>query len=275
MAATDVQTCYRHDDRRAGVRCQRCDRPICPDCMRQASVGFHCPECTKADPQRTVSARRLAKAGQPVATLAIVAINLAIFAADLPSSSDAVNGIGRIGLDGGLYGPAVAAGDWWRPFTAGFIHAGVMHVAFNMFLLWQLGRLLEPAVKWYGFVTLYVLSLFGGSLAVLLIDPGDFTVGASGAVFGLMAATFIALRSRGIDPFSTGIGPLLVINLILTFAVPGISIGGHLGGLAAGAVGGFLLWVWGPRLGRQARLVPVGACALLALVLYGACLAVA
>ena len=243
--------------------------------MHQASVGFHCPECTKANPQRTVTARTLARASQPVATLTIVAINLAIFALDLPSSSDAVNGIGRIGLESGLYGPSVAAGDWWRPFTSGFIHAGIMHVAFNMFLLWQLGRLLEPAVKWYGFVTLYVLSLFGGSFAVLVIAPGQFTVGASGAVFGLMAATFIAMRSRGIDPFSTGIGPLLLINLILTFAVPGISIGGHLGGLAAGAVGGFLFWEWGPRLGRQGQLVPVAVCGLLALALFGACLAIA
>ena len=275
MATTDIQTCYRHGDRRAGVVCQRCDRPICPECMHQASVGFHCPECTRANPQRVRSARSLVKPGPPVATLTIVAINLAIFALDMPSSNDALDGIGRIGREWGLYGPAVAAGDIWRPFTAGFIHAGVMHVGFNMFLLWQLGRIIEPAVKWYGFVALYVLSLFGGSLAVLLLDPNEFTVGASGAVFGLMAATFIAMRSRGIDPFRTGIGPLLVINLVLTFAVPGISIGGHLGGLVAGAIGGLLIWEWGPRLGPESQAVPVAACALLAFVLFGACLVVA
>jgi membrane associated rhomboid family serine protease len=242
--------------------------------MHQASVGFHCPECTRANPQRTVPARRLTQV-RPVATLTIVALNLAVFLLDLPSSSDALDGIGTIGREWGLYGPAVEAGDIWRPFTAGFVHAGIMHVGFNMFLLWQLGRMLEPAVKWYGFVALYVLSLFGGSLAVLILDPGEFTVGASGAVFGLMAATFIAMRSRGIDPFSTGIGPLLLINLLLTFTIPGISIGGHLGGLAAGAVGGFLMWEWGPRLGHRNEWVPVAACAALAAVLFGACLVVA
>lgn len=242
--------------------------------MHQASVGFHCPECTRARPQRTVDVRRLTPA-QPYAALTLVAINLAVWALDIPSSPSPLREMGNIALDWGLYGPAVEAGDIWRPFTAGFVHAGIMHVGFNMFLLWQLGRLLEPAVKWYGFVALYVLSLFGGSLAVLLLDPNEFTVGASGAVFGLMAAAFIAMRSRGIDPFSTGIGPLLVINLILTFAVPNISIGGHLGGLVAGAVGGLLMWEWGPRLGRQLQWVPVAACGALALVLYAACLVVA
>jgi membrane associated rhomboid family serine protease len=274
FVATSIQTCYQHTDRRAGVQCQRCDRPICPSCMRQASVGFHCPECTKANPQRVVSARTLGNV-RPVAALAIIALNLAVFVADIPSTTDALDGIGTIGRDWALNGPDVAAGDVWRPLTAGFVHAGLMHVGFNMFLLWQLGRLLEPAVRWYGFVVLYVMSLLGGSLLVLVLDPDSFTVGASGAVFGLMAATFVAMRSRGIDPFSTGIGPLLVINLVLTFAVPGISIGGHLGGLVTGAAGGWLLWVWGPRLGREARMVPVGVCAVLALALYGGCLVVA
>jgi membrane associated rhomboid family serine protease len=244
--------------------------------MHQASVGFHCPECTKANPQRVISARSFT-AAKPIAALAIIAANLAIYVADIPSSNDLMNGIGDLGRDGALAGPLVAQGDWWRPITAGFVHAGLLHVGFNMFLLWQLGRLLEPAVKWWGFVTLYVMSLLGGSLLVLVLDPNQYTVGASGAVFGLMAATVVAMRSRGIDPFSTGIGPLLVMNLFLTFAVPGISIGGHLGGLAAGAVGGLLLWEWGPRLGSTvaARVVPVGVCAVTAIGLYIACLAIA
>jgi membrane associated rhomboid family serine protease len=242
--------------------------------MRQASVGFHCPECTKTAPQRVVSARSLT-AAKPVATLAIIAVNLAIFLADLPSSNGALDGVGNIGADWGLAGPLVDRGDWWRPLTVGFVHAGLIHVGFNMFLLYQLGRILEPAIRWYGFVALYVLSLLGGSFLVLVIDPDRFTVGASGAVFGLMAATFVAMRSRGIDPFATGIGPLLVINLILTFAVPGISIGGHLGGLVAGGIGGYLLWVWAPRLGPQARFVPIGMCLAAAGVLFGACLAIA
>jgi membrane associated rhomboid family serine protease len=243
--------------------------------MRQASVGFHCPECARAGRQRVVTARSLTSA-RPVVTMALIAANLAVFLADLPSMSNGLNGFGDLARDGALYGPAVADGDWWRPVTAGFVHAGLIHVGFNMFLLYQLGRLLEPAIKWWGFLVLYVMSLLGGSLLVLILDPNEATVGASGAVFGLMGATFIAMRSRGIDPFSTGIGPLIVINLLLTFTISDISIGGHIGGLVAGAVGGWLLWEWGPRLGgRRGQVVPVAVCGVLAVALYVGCLVVA
>jgi membrane associated rhomboid family serine protease len=243
--------------------------------MRQASVGFHCPECSRSGRQKVITARSLT-ASRPLVTLALIAANLAVFLADLPSTSDLLDGVGRLGADGALYGPYVADGDWWRPITAGFVHAGPLHIGFNMFLLYQLGRILEPAIKWWGFLVLYVMSLVGASLLVLILDPNDVTVGASGAVFGLMAATFIAMRSRGIDPFSTGIGPLIVINLLLTFTIPGISIGGHIGGLVAGAVGGWLLWEWGPRLGaRRGQIVPVAICGALAVALYIGCLVVA
>jgi membrane associated rhomboid family serine protease len=271
--ATSVQTCYRHGDRRAGVRCQRCDRPICPSCMHQASVGFHCPECARSGRQRVVPMRSLAT--RPIVTMVLVATNLAIFVGDLASGSNQF-GDNNWTADGALNGPAVAAGDWWRPITSGFLHANLLHVGFNMFLLWQLGSLLEPAIKRWGFGVLYFMSLLGGSFLTLILDPNALTLGASGAVFGLMGATFIAMRSRGIDPFSTGIGPLLVINLIFTFAIPGISIGGHLGGLAAGGVGGWILWEWGPRLGRGAPTVlPVLACGALAVGLYAGCLVIA
>lgn len=272
VVATSVQTCYKHADRRAGVRCQRCERPICPQCMRQASVGFHCPECTRGSGQRVISARSL-RPGRPLVTVTLVAINLAIFG--LERLGEGLGG-GPTGgwLDpaswfglGALNGPAVAAGDWWRPLTAGFLHANLIHVGFNMFLLWQLGHLLEPAIKRTAFLTLYVMSLLGGSFLVLLLQPNAATVGASGAVFGLMGAAFVALRSRGIDPFQTGIGPLIVLNLVITFAVPGISIGGHLGGLAAGALGGWLFWEWGPNQDRSVA-VPAGICTALAAGLF-------
>jgi membrane associated rhomboid family serine protease len=243
--------------------------------MRQASVGFHCPECARSGRQRVITARSLTGA-RPLVTMALIAANLAVYLADIPSTANSLNGLGSLATDGALYGPAVADGDWWRPITSGFVHAGLIHVGFNMFLLFQLGRLLEPAIKWWGFLVLYVMSLLGGSLLVLILDPDEVTVGASGAVFGLMAATFIAMRSRGIDPFSTGIGPLIVINLLLTFTIRDISIGGHIGGLVAGAVGGWLLWEWGPRLGtRRAQLVPVAVCGVLAIALYVGCLVVA
>jgi membrane associated rhomboid family serine protease len=272
VSTTDVRTCYRHPDRRAGVVCQRCERPICPACMHQASVGFHCPECARRGRQRVMTARSLAT--RPIVTTILVAANLAIWIADAVSSGGVGSSLGRLGVDGALYGPAVAAGDWWRPITAGFLHVGLLHVGFNMFLLWQLGALLEPAIKRWGFAALYLMSLLGGSFLVLVLDNDEVTVGASGAVFGLMAATFVAMRSRGINPFQTGIGPLIIINLFLTFAVPRISIGGHIGGLIAGAIGGLILWEWGPRLGRRSPL-PVIACFAIAAALYVGCLLVA
>src|SRR5262245_2194317 len=134
--------------------------------------------------------------------------------------------------------------------------------------------LLEPAIGKASFLALYFLSLLGGSFAVLLYSPNQPTVGASGAVFGLMAAAFVALRSRGIDPFSTGIGPLIVINIGFTFLVPGISRAGHIGGLLAGAAGGALIWWWTPRLPRNSPL-PMIVCIALAGALFAGCLAVA
>jgi membrane associated rhomboid family serine protease len=272
VSTTDVQTCYRHPDRRAGVICQRCDRPICPSCMHQASVGFHCPECTKGARQKVVTARSVMT--KPIVTSVLVAANLAIFAADALSAGGNVADLGDWGTKGALYGPAVAAGDWWRPVTSGFLHVGLWHVGFNMFLLWQLGGLLEPAVKRWSFSVLYLMSLLGGSFLTLVLDNDAVTVGASGAVFGLMAATFIAMRSRGINPFQTGIGPLIVINLFLTFAIPNISVGGHIGGLLAGGAGGWLLWELGPRLGPRSP-VPVIVCGAIAAALYVGCLLVA
>jgi membrane associated rhomboid family serine protease len=144
----------------------------------------------------------------------------------------------------------------------------------NMFLLFQLGMLLEPAVKRWGFGVLYVMSLLGGSFLTLLISNDEVTIGASGAVFGLMGAAFVAMRSRGINPFQTGIGPLILINLVFTFAIPGISIGGHVGGLITGAVGAWILWEWAPRLGPRSPW-PVIACGAIAVALFVGCLLVA
>ena len=240
--------------------------------MNQASVGFHCPECARGGRQRVIPARAMRT--QPVATFALVAANLAIFVADAVSSGRlTTNALGEIARKGALYGPAVAAGDWWRPITSGFLHIGLFHVGFNMYLLYLLGSLLEPAIRKGPSLALYFLSLLGGSFAVLVYAPNEPTVGASGAVFGLMAAAFVALRSRGIDPFSTGIGTLLLINIVFTFAVPGISRAGHIGGLLAGAAGGAIIWWWTPRLPRNSPL-PMIVCIALAVALYAGCLAV-
>ena len=233
--------CYRHPDREGGVRCRRCSRPICPDCMVQASVGFQCPSCARSGPPGPRPLRRLGR--DPYVTWAIIAACVAVFLPSLAAGA-ALAGRGDLDVAGelALNGPAVADGDWWRLLTSGFVHYGLLHIGFNMFVLLQLGTLLEPALGRLRFAALYATALLGGSCGALLLDPNALTAGASGAVYGLMGAAVLGLRRRGIDPFRTGLGGLLVINLLLTFVIPGISVGGHLGGLAAGAVAGGALF---------------------------------
>jgi membrane associated rhomboid family serine protease len=234
--------CYRHPDRRAGVTCQRCDRPICPDCMNTASVGFHCPECARTGRQKVYTKSAIAHLNRPVVTQAIIGINVAVFIAGIVySSRNALSGRGGFIVDGGLFGPSVADGEWYRLVTSGFLHAGLVHLGLNMYLLYILGSSLEPALGRARFVAVYATSLLCGSLGVIVLQPEALTVGASGAVFGLMGALFVLARARGIDPWSSGIGGLIGINLIFTFAIPGISIGGHLGGLLGGMASAWLL----------------------------------
>ena len=258
MSETDVsgvQTCYRHEDRRAGVRCQRCGRPICPECMTQASVGFQCPECLRGGRQRVVTARNLNAATQPVVTIAMVALNVALYFVSAARAGLEVDygliGLARTGA-GELVG--VAEGEWYRIVTGGFLHASLPHIGFNMFALWILGKQLEPVIGGVRFALVYVASLLGGSLGVLLLDPNALTVGASGAVFGLFGFAFAAQRARGINPMQSGLGAILAINLAFTFLVPNISIGGHLGGLIAGYLCGQLIDVIRPRLGLSSAL---------------------
>jgi membrane associated rhomboid family serine protease len=238
----NVYVCYRHPDRRAGVTCQRCDRPICPDCMNTASVGFHCPECAKTGRQAVYTRSAIARLNRPAATQAIIAANVAVFIAGFVySSRNALTGRGGFIVDGGLYGPSVADGEWYRLVTSGFLHAGLVHLGLNMYLLYVLGSSVEPSIGRARFVAVYFTSLLCGSLGVIVLQPEALTVGASGAVFGLMGALFVFARARGVDPWSSGIGGLIGINLIFTFAIPGISIGGHLGGLVGGMASAWLL----------------------------------
>ena len=251
--------CYRHPDRESGVRCRRCERPICPECMITAPVGFQCPECVKGAPKvRTLRSLRR----DPHVTMTLVAVNVLV----------AVLAIGSTDLtrEFALFGPAVAAGEWWRLVTGGFLHAGLLHLGFNMLVLYQLGSLLEPQLGRVRFSVLYLAALLGGSFGALLLAPDVRTVGASGAVYGLMGATVAIMRRRGVDVMQSGLGGLLLVNLLLTFVIPGISIGGHVGGLVAGGIAGALLEatdVADP--GRRAAGV-LGCVALAALAAVGA-----
>jgi membrane associated rhomboid family serine protease len=260
---TGVQTCYRHDDRRAGVRCQRCGRAICPDCMHQASVGFHCPECVKEGGQRVVTARSLAAGSTHYVTTTLIALNVAVYViSTIVGAGSSIGGApsfqfeldwALIGAGNTALGPiGVAEGEWYRLVTSGFLHGGLLHLGFNMFALWILGRQLEPALGRANFAAIYFSSLLAGSLGVLFLDPNQLTLGASGAVFGLFGYALVAQWARGINPMDTGLGGIILINLVFTFAVPGISIGGHLGGLVGGALAGALMDVVRPRIDAPA-----------------------
>ena len=256
-APTNVRTCYKHPDRKAGVVCQRCDRPICPQCMHQASVGFHCPECTKSGKQKVYTRANMGVLNRPVVTQILIGINALVFLAGIDGGNSFSRGGGRFFVDGALFGPLVADGEVWRILTAGFLHAGLIHIGFNMLLLFQLGSILEPAVGRARFAAVYFTSLLCGSFGVLLLDPNAATVGASGAVFGLMGAMFIAQRSRGFGSLTSGVGPIIVVNLLITFSIPNISIGGHVGGLAGGLASGWLLYEGARTMGKQQALAAV------------------
>ncbi len=234
-----AETCYRHPDRETAVSCSSCGRPICPDCMTPTPVGMRCPECSR---QRTKVVRNPTgtpgQLGAFPATVALIVVNVVVYLVEIAHNG---GGLGEFSTQtvydlGGLFGPAVAEGDWWRLFTNGFVHVSIFHIGFNMLLLYFLGRLLEPALGTPRFLALYFASLLAGSFGVMLLDPNTVSVGASGAIFGLAGAAFVVARGRGLDALARDIGVLIVFNLIFTFASADISVGAHLGGLVGGVV---------------------------------------
>jgi membrane associated rhomboid family serine protease len=249
-----TQTCYRHPGRETGVSCSSCGRPICPECMTPTPVGMRCPECAG---QRTRVTRGTGPpsgfAGSP-ATYVLIALNALAFFAEIAGGSGGFSATASSTVvdDFGLRGVNVADGEWYRLVTGGFLHAGLIHIGFNMFALYFLGRLLEPAVGTPRFVALYFASLLAGAFGALaLTDPGQVTVGASGAIFGIFGATFVIARGRGFNEIASQLGILLAINLALTFGIANISVGGHLGGLVGGLVGGLIVVA-----GERGRLGP-------------------
>ena len=167
--------------------------------------------------------------------------------------TNAVSGGGKIVADGGLFAAGVADGEPYRIVTAAFLHAGILHLAFNMFALYVLGTLLEPAIGTARFLGIYTVSVLAGSLGALLLSPDQLTVGASGGIFGLMAAAFLIARHRGLDELASQVGFFVVINLVFTFSVSNISIGGHLGGLIGGGIAALVVNALHRRARRAAR----------------------
>jgi membrane associated rhomboid family serine protease len=262
-----IPTCYRHPERETYIRCTRCERPICPDCMNAAPVGFQCPECLR-EGRASVRQPRTPLGGEIVArgdlvTKILIGINVAIFLAALVGDGVAA----RLGLfyvsffQGEPIG--VADGEWWRLLTAAFLHVSVFHLLLNMYALWILGQTLEPVLGRWRFTALYLISALGGSaVSLLALAPGTLSLGASGAVFGLFGALFVIMRRLGRD--LSGLVAVLAINVVLIFLVSGIDWRAHLGGLITGS---FLAaaFAYAPRRRRTAW--SVAACVLALVVI--------
>jgi membrane associated rhomboid family serine protease len=268
-----IPTCYRHPDRETYIRCTRCERPICPDCMNAAPVGFQCPECVR-EGRASVRQPRTPLGGEIVVrgdlvTKILIGLNVAVFLIGLVSSGVAP----RLGLFySGLYNGepiGVADGEWWRLLTATFLHVSLFHLLLNMYALWILGQALEPVLGRWRFTALYFISALAGSaVSLLALPPGTMSLGASGAVFGLFGALFVIMRRLGRD--LSGLIAVLAINVVLVFIFSGIDWRAHLGGLVTGS---FLAaaFAYAPRGQRTAW--SVGAC-VVALVGIGLLVAV-
>lgn len=289
-----MQTCYRHPDRETRVACSRCERPICPECMTPSPVGMRCPECAgeKTEVRRPAAASGIgaATSSDAPATYALIGINVAIFVAQLAFGGGATGFDGSgLSADGALCGNAIGSGglcgppavisdggEWWRVVTSGFLHGGFIHLGLNMFVLYILGTLLEPAIGSRRLVAIYFVSLVAGSFgALLLSEPYQYTVGASGAIYGLFGATLLVARHRGLDQVVSQLGFWLVLNLVLTFSISGISIGGHLGGLAGGVLAGLVVVAVERRRAKPPVGLELGALAVLGLAVFVACVAIA
>jgi membrane associated rhomboid family serine protease len=243
--------------------------------MTSTAVGMRCPECSKQR-TRVMNMRNISTV--PRVTYALIAINVAVF---LTEGSFTLSGqpTGKIYEEGALFGSirgvptlGVANGQWWRIVTSGFMHENLLHIGFNMWVLYYLGMMLEPALGRVKFSVIYAVSLLTGSLGALLVSPHAVTVGASGAIFGLMGAAALEMRARQIPLMQSGVGGLIVLNLIISFTLPGISWGGHIGGLVGGTLAAFVIQL-GDRYRAQA-LALVG-CAVIAAAAVGGSLATA
>ncbi|KIF75541.1 Rhomboid family protein [Streptomyces sp. 150FB] len=272
VVAEGQAACYRHPGREAGVRCTRCERPICPACMVDASVGFQCPECVRqgsgtghapsANRPRTLAGGSIA-ADPRLVTKILLGLNVAVFILVSVVGDRLVNDLLLVGHAsdgrGSLIG--VADGQYYRLLTSMFLHQQVWHIAFNMISLWMLGGPLEAALGRARYLTLYLISgLAGGALTYLIASPLQGSLGASGAIFGLFGATAVVVRKLNYD--MRPVIALLVINLIITFAWAGIAWQAHVGGLVAGTIVAIGM-VYAPRERRTLALYGVSGLMLL------------
>ncbi|WP_406124432.1 rhomboid family intramembrane serine protease [Streptomyces sp. NBC_00989] len=272
--AQSLPVCYRHPDRETGVRCTRCERPICPECMVSASVGFQCPECvrggsgtghtpTAAQP-RTIAGGTVA-ADPRLVTKILIGLCVAFYLVQLTVGdqfTDHLDLVGKVSDNGFPPYDGVSAGQWYRLLTAMFLHASPIHIIFNMMSLWWIGGPLEAALGRARYLALYFVSgLAGSALTYLLGAPNQASLGASGAIFGLFGATAVLMRRLRYD--MRPVIALLVINLIFTFGWANIAWQAHIGGLVAGVITGYAM-VHAPR--ERRALIQYGTCAVVLVI---------
>jgi membrane associated rhomboid family serine protease len=242
-----MAVCYRHPSEETGVSCSSCGRPICTDCMTPTSVGMRCPECAR-EKTKVRTPRSIPTAGISV-TQGLILVNVLFFLAETAGGGALANGGGgQVLNDLALRGPEIAhQHEYWRLLTGGFLHLGIFHILVNMLSLYFVGSVLEPAIGRLNFFSIYMASLFAGSFGALLFQPDVVTVGASGAIFGIFGALIVVAYHRGIPIWQSGLGLVLVLNLLFSLTFSGISIGGHLGGLIGGALCGEIVVQWTER----------------------------
>jgi len=251
MASTEQKqttVCYRHTKRETAVSCSECGRPICTECMVFASVGIKCPACAgqQASPRRAAAKVRTAalEGSSGWVTKALIAANVLVFLVEIAQASIGNPLNSAFAARFAIFGPAIANGDWWRIVTGGFLHASLLHIAFNMLALWWFGRPLEALVGPVRFAAIYAVSLLAGSAGALLFQPRIPTVGASGAVFGILGAGLL-LERRRIYVFGGSALIVVAFNLAFSLFASNVSIGGHIGGLVGGIVAMLVLMRFG------------------------------
>jgi membrane associated rhomboid family serine protease len=243
--------------------------------MTTTPVGMRCPECA-GERTKVKTIRNTVR--RPELTLALIAVNVVAFLAE-GNFSITGNPSGSVYEKGALFGSiegfptlGVAHGQWWRIVTGGFLHENLIHIGFNMYVLYVLGVMLEPALGRFRFGLIYAVSLLTGSLGALIVSPHAVTVGASGAVFGVMGAAAVEMRARQIPIMQSGVGGLILINLVISFTLPGISWGGHVGGLIGGALAA-LAFQAAARM--RASWVAIAVCVVLGAAAFAGSIAVA
>ena len=272
-----MATCYRHPSRETGVSCSACARPICPDCMTPTPVGMRCPECAR-DRTKVKTVRSGRTSGSiPSLTQILIGINVLVFLAETASGTPL--GGANAGSIGTLYEKGALAGfpiahqhEYYRLLTAGFLHDGLLHILFNMVFLYFMGSMLEPAIGRVNFGLVYFVTLLSGAFGALLFEPGALTVGASTACFGVLGALIVVAYYRGISIWQSGLGITLLINIVFSLSISGISIGGHLGGVVGGAICGWLIVQLGEK--RRQSALAIAGCLLVAVISVVAAIAV-